>query len=91
MLSYVIIFAILLVAELLYFKVADKYNIIDKPNLRSSHTQITLLGGGIIFIFGAILYAAFYGFRYPWFLLGLLMIGAVSFLDDVKHRCYQRI
>ena len=50
MLSYVIIFAILLVAELLYFKVADKYNIIDKPNLRSSHTQITLLGGGIIFI-----------------------------------------
>ncbi len=84
MLSYVIIFAILLVAELLYFRVADKYNIIDKPNLRSSHTQITLLGGGIIFIFGAILYAAFYGFRYPWFLLGLLMIGAVSFLDDVK-------
>ena len=43
MISYVIIFAILLVAELLYFRIADKYDIIDKPNLRSSHTQITLL------------------------------------------------
>ncbi len=83
-LEYVIISAILVVAELLYFQIADKYNIIDKPNLRSSHTQITLLGGGIIFIFGAILYAAFNGFKYPWFLIGLLMIGAVSFLDDIK-------
>lgn len=84
MLTYVIIFAILVVAELLYFKIADKYNIIDKPNLRSSHTQITLLGGGIIFIFAAILYAAFHQFQHPWFLIGLLMIGGISFLDDVK-------
>lgn len=82
--TYAIIFAILLVSELLYFRIADKLNIIDKPNLRSSHTQITLLGGGIIFIFGAILYAAFFGFEYSWFLLGMLMIGAVSFMDDVK-------
>ncbi|MES2239791.1 MAG: hypothetical protein V4497_05960 [Bacteroidota bacterium] len=35
--------------ELLYFKIADKFNIIDKPNNRSSHTAITLRGGGIIF------------------------------------------
>ncbi len=82
--TYSLIFAILVVAELLYFRIADKYNIIDKPNLRSSHTQITLLGGGIIFIFGAILYAAFFGFKYPWFLIGLLMIGGVSFWDDLK-------
>ncbi len=84
MLTYTIIFAILIVSELLYFRIADKCNIIDKPNLRSSHTQITLLGGGIIFIFGAILYTAFFGFKYPWFILGLLMIGAVSFLDDIR-------
>ncbi|MBQ0155807.1 MAG: glycosyltransferase family 4 protein [Bacteroidales bacterium] len=83
MLTYTIIFTILLVAELLYFKVADKYNIIDKPNLRSSHTQITLLGGGVIFIFATILYATFFGFKYPWFLLGLLMISVVSFVDDL--------
>lgn len=84
MLAYTIIFAILFIAEILYFKIADKCNIIDKPNLRSSHTQITLLGGGVLFVFAALLYGIVFGFKYPWFLVGLLMIGAVSFLDDVK-------
>ncbi len=83
-LSYAIVFIILVVAELLYFKIADKYNIIDKPNLRSSHTQITLLGGGIIFLFAVVLYAMFHHFRYPWVLAGMLMIGSISFLDDIK-------
>lgn len=30
--TYGIIFVILLALELIYFKVADKFNIIDKPN-----------------------------------------------------------
>ena len=50
MISYFIIFVLLLAAELVYFKVADKFNIIDKPNERSSHSNIVLRGGGIIFI-----------------------------------------
>lgn len=79
----VIIFIILLGLELIYFKVADLLNIIDKPNLRSSHTSIVLRGGGIIFLFGAWLYAAFYGFTCPWFLLGLTMLGGISFADDI--------
>ena len=58
-------------------------NIIDKPNLRSSHTHITLRGGGIIFLVGAWLYAAFFGLHYPWFMAGLTAICAVSFADDV--------
>ena len=52
LITYLIIAAILLVAELLYFKIADKCNIIDKPNERSSHTTIVLRGGGIIFTLG---------------------------------------
>ena len=51
--SYLIlafIFVILLVLELAYFKIADKFNIIDKPNERSSHSMIVLRGGGIIFL-----------------------------------------
>ena len=44
-LTYGIIFVILLVLELCYFKVADHFNIIDKPNERSSHKSITLRGG----------------------------------------------
>lgn len=80
---YVVIAAILMAAELLYFKIADRFNIIDRPNMRSSHTSITLRGGGVVFLFGAWVYAAFFGVTYPWFLIGLTLIGVVSFVDDV--------
>ncbi len=80
---FLIITAILGVAELVYFKVADKFNIIDKPNLRSSHTHITLRGGGIIFLFGAWLWVAFFGLQYSWFMIGLTAIAIISFIDDV--------
>lgn len=80
---YVVIAAILMTAELLYFKIADRFNIIDRPNMRSSHTSITLRGGGVVFLFGAWVYAAFFGLTYPWFLTGLTLVGIVSFVDDV--------
>ena len=79
-----IVGVLLVFAELLYFRIADRFNIIDKPNERSSHKRITLRGGGVIFLFGMWLYAAFYGFRYPWFLAGLTLIAAISFADDVR-------
>lgn len=44
--TYAIIFVVLIVLELIYIKIADKFNIIDKPNQRSSHTRIVLRGGG---------------------------------------------
>lgn len=80
---YMIVTATLIVAELVYFRIADHFNIIDKPNLRSSHTKVTLRGGGIIFLFGAWLWAAIFGLQYPWFIVGLTMISIVSFVDDV--------
>lgn len=80
---YIVIAAILMAAELLYFKIADRFNIIDRPNMRSSHTSITLRGGGVVFLFGAWVYAAFFGVTYPWFLIGLTLVGVVSFVDDV--------
>lgn len=40
--TYGIILVILLALELAYFKIADKCNIIDKPNERSSHSTIVL-------------------------------------------------
>lgn len=81
--SLFLILGLLLLLELVYFRVADKCNIIDKPNLRSSHTQITLRGGGIIFLFGAWIYSMFYGIPYPWFLGGLTAIAGISFADDI--------
>ena len=52
MIEYIVIALLLLAAELAYFKIADKCNIIDKPNERSSHKTIVLRGGGIIFAAG---------------------------------------
>lgn len=81
--NYLIVLVVLFVLELLYFKVANHFNIIDKPNERSSHSTITLRGGGIIFYFGALIFFLFSNFQYPWFFLGLTLMTAVSFLDDV--------
>lgn len=81
--TYLLIFIILFVLELLYFKVADRFNIIDKPNERSSHTAITLRGGGIIFYLGALVYFVLSGFQYPWFFLGLTLMTVISFADDI--------
>lgn len=81
---YAIILIALILLELAYFRIADKCNIIDKPNLRSSHTTVTLRGGGIIFLLGIWLYAAFFGMTYPWFFLGLTLVGLVSFADDIR-------
>lgn len=81
--TYGIIFVILLLLELAYFKIADKCNIIDKPNERSSHSTIVLRGGGIIFLLGAWVWSFAFGFQYPWFLLGLSLVAGVSFIDDI--------
>ena len=81
--TYGIIFIILLLLELAYFKIADKFNIIDKPNERSSHSTIVLRGGGIIFLLGAWVWSFAFGFQYPWFLLGLTLVAGVSFIDDI--------
>lgn len=79
-----IVFVLLLLIELLYFRIADKFNIIDKPNERSSHTSVVLRGGGIIFLIGTWVWSLFYGFHYPWFLAGLTLVAGVSFVDDIR-------
>ncbi|SHN01802.1 UDP-N-acetylmuramyl pentapeptide phosphotransferase/UDP-N-acetylglucosamine-1-phosphate transferase [Chryseobacterium carnipullorum] len=86
--EYIIIVVTLFIIILLYFKIADKYNIIDKPNHRSAHTQITLRGGGIIFPISFIVFCLF-NFNeviqnYWSFGLGLLAICIISFIDDIK-------
>lgn len=89
---YLAVFLVLFVLELVYFKIADRYNIIDKPNHRSAHTEITLRAGGVIFPIAFLLYAASYFFRensilspqnYLIFGIGLLAICTISFIDDI--------
>lgn len=51
-LLYGIIAVLLFVLEVVYFRLAAYFNIIDRPNERSSHSSIVLRGGGIIFLLG---------------------------------------
>lgn len=93
--EYIIITIAFFLLMLVYFKIADRYNIIDKPNHRSAHTEITLRGGGIIFpiayllFMGFELYSKSVGFNIStshnfWiFGLGLLLICGISFIDDM--------
>lgn len=82
-LTYSIILVLLVIAELVYFNIADKCNIIDKPNERSSHTRIVLRGGGIIFVIGFWVWSAFNGFQYPWALAAVTLAAGISFVDDI--------
>lgn len=84
MLIYITVSLILIAAILLYFRIADRYNIIDKPNERSSHSYLTIRGGGIIFPLAALLWFVFYGFDSKWAISGLLVISVISFLDDLR-------
>jgi len=79
---YALVFVIFFGLMHLYFKIADRYNIIDKPNQRSSHTEVTIRGGGIIFLVSILLG----GICYPvyWLpVLGAFLIGVISFADDL--------
>ena len=96
---YLAVFLVLFVLELIYFKIADRFNIIDKPNHRSAHTEITLRGGGIVFPIAFLLFfmistwgklvhlpihdQAAENHNYLLFGIGLLLLCTISFLDDL--------
>ncbi len=82
---YIILLIVLVVAQLAYFQVADRFNIVDKPNERSSHSLKTLRGGGILFYIGMLFFFAISRFQYPWFFFGLTLISMISFADDIKQ------
>ena len=80
---YIILISVLFVVELIYFRIADHYNIVDKPNHRSSHTSVTLRGGGVIFVIAMII-GCILGYTSIAFSLAVTLVGVVSFIDDIK-------
>ncbi len=80
---YLLIVAVFFIAMLAYFRVADRFSIIDKPNERSSHSRITIRGGGIVFLVAAITALIIHPAAFWLPVLGILVIGTISFLDDV--------
>ena len=89
---YIFVTLLLFAFLIMYFKIADKYNIIDKPNHRSAHTEITLRGGGVIFPIAFLLFLGSQIIQqkslislqnYSIFGIGLLAICIISFIDDI--------
>jgi len=83
MVIYFLSVIILAASLLVYFRLAVRYGIVDKPNERSSHSQATIRGAGILFPIAAMLWFVFKGFPQPWMIAGLLIVAVVSFTDDL--------
>ena len=83
------LFALLILTELIYLFLAGRYNITDKPSERSSHQHVTIRGGGIIFVFAAIIWFVSFGFEAPLMIMGLTLIAIISFLDDLISLSYK--
>ncbi len=78
-----VVSVILIAVLLIYFKIAVKYKIIDKPNQRSSHIKPTIRGGGIVFPITVIFFGLLNGFELPYFITAVVLSGIISFIDDV--------
>ena len=81
---YIITIVALLAFELLYFWVAKRLHIVDRPNERSSHHRVALLGAGILFYFAILFYSCTHGFPYPRFLIGATLLAVVCYADDLR-------
>jgi UDP-GlcNAc:undecaprenyl-phosphate GlcNAc-1-phosphate transferase len=82
-LIYLAFIIFLVLTSLVYFRVARSYRIVDLPNHRTMHEGATIRGGGIVVLFGMIVYTlVFYNPGY-YFLAGLALLGITGFLDDL--------
>lgn len=81
---YMILGAVLLMAELLYFRLASRFGILDIPDELSAHKQATIRGGGVIFPFAALAWGVVSGFSFPCLVSGILLAALVSFMDDLS-------
>lgn len=80
---YLFVFLLLWAAEIGYVRFARKRGILDMPNARSSHHEGTVRGGGIVFYVACLFFFILNRGMWPWFMLGMTLITAVSFVDDL--------
>ncbi len=77
--------AILLISELLYFRIANRFQIGAKVTQRSSHKEYQLTGGGIIFFISVVI--SYFWHQQPsnTIFIGATILAAISFIDDIKN------
>ncbi len=78
-----------IIFTLMYIRIAHFYKIYDHPVGRSSHVNRTITGFGVFVLFGLLLYSIAFPYTLKsFFIIGLLMISTISYIDDlvfVKH------
>ena len=84
-LVYCSLYVVIILLNITYFKVANKYRIVDKPNQRSSHFVNTIRGGGVTIPTVAICYWFWSENLQIEFIVGLFLLSAVSFWDDISN------
>lgn len=82
---YIIATVAIIAIELLYFVIAKRFHIVDRPNERSSHHRAVLLGAGIIFYLALLFYSLTNAIPYPNFLIGLSALAIISYIDDLRQ------
>ena len=76
-------FVVLLMAELIYFRIADKCISLISRTKRSSHSKVVLQGGRSHLWFGYRVWSCLYGFQYPWMLAAVTLAAGIPFEDDI--------
>ena len=82
--SYLVVFLLLLLAEVLYLRLAQSFGLYDVPKARSSHSTPVLRGGGIVFYLAVLVWYIINGFDDLPFFVGLTLISAVGLADDMR-------
>ncbi|MBA3335028.1 MAG: glycosyltransferase family 4 protein [Acidobacteria bacterium] len=85
---YFIIFAVAFLGIKLFLRLNKKWNILDVPNERSSHTRPTPRGGGLVIVLVSLLaytiYTNFFTREFSWaYFGGAILIVSISWLDDL--------
>ncbi len=87
---YIIIAIVLVAAELVYFRVADKYNLVEKQKENGHTSTITRRGGGVIFLLSIVIWGLMMLLLgneildYIPFLCGLLLVAGISFVEEFR-------
>ena len=82
--AYFFLTASLLAAELTYLRIARRLGLFDKPNRRSAHREATVIrGGGILFYLAVLGSLLINKLNKPYFLVGLTLVVLISFWDDL--------
>ena len=82
---YLTIFLLLSVGMFIYLKIAEKWSIVDQPNLRSSHQITTKRGAGILYLLAFVIYLIVSPNNNLTLILSVLILGGVGFIDDLKN------